>query len=452
MNNTTANEFYTTKKERGAYGSWFVGQNIIYFMVVTYLANFLTDEVGLAAGAVATLILIARLWDAINDPMLGSLVDASHPKKGKFKPWVNAVTLIMPIITIFVFWNFNGSDGFNLVYAYISYIIWGMVYTVSDVPIFALATTMSDNPDERVVIMSIGRLAGGLASIVIGIAGAQFIANFGYQTSIIVLMIAATIFMIPLRFLVKERVVTPKPTERVSLKSMIKTIFGNKYLLIFYASFIAISATMTSLTIGPYFAKWNLGDIGLQSLLMGVVVPIMLALPALTPWLVKKFGKRKIFIYGMASSIVFSLIQYIVGYENLAVFLVLQFLKSAGMFAPLLMMGIFTADIVEYGAYTTGVRKEATNFSIQTFSTKLGSGVSAALSLWIISAYGYDGNAASQTTRALEGIWITNTLIPIIGLVIALVIFVWKYDLTEERVASMIAEMKEKGMIEEQLD
>ncbi|MFU8793418.1 MAG: MFS transporter [Acholeplasmataceae bacterium] len=432
--------FLTSSKERNSYGLWFVGQNIIYMMVISYLAIFLTDEIGLAEAAVGTLFLVARVWDAVNDPMLGAIVDKAQPKRGKFKPWINAVTLIMPIATIFLFWNFNGSATFNVIYFYISYIVWGMLYTVSDIPIFALATTMTDNPDERVSIISIGRLAAGLASMIIGILAPQFIANLGYQTTIIVLMGIAMLTMIPLHFFVKERVLY-KRSSIVTLKSMFRAVFSNKYLLIFYGSFIAITATMTSMTIAPYFAKWNLGDIGIQTIIMATMAIPMIFLPIITPFLVRKFGKRKIFMYGIGSSILFSVIQYLVGYEQFGLFLILNALKSIGLLSPMLMMGIFSADCVEYGAYTTGKRNEGVIFSIQTFSTKLGSAISGALALFFISAFGYVGTATVQTEQALNGIWISLSLIPIVGLIIAFVLFGFYYKLTEKDVERMIKEM-----------
>ncbi len=438
--------FLTSRKERTSYGAWFVGQNIIYFMVLSYLAIFLTDEIGMVEGAVATLFLVARVWDAINDPMLGALVDKTKPKKGKFKPWINVVSIAMPIATIFVFWNFHGSDGFNTTYAYISYIVWGMLYTISDVPIFALATTMTDVPEERVSIMSIGRLAAGLAMMVIGILSPQLIANLGYSTSIIILMGFSLLIMLPLRIYVKERIIY-KREEKTSFKEMIKTVTNNKYLLVFYASFIALTATLTSMTIAPYFAKWNLGDIGIQTTIMATLAVPMLLIPALTPKLVSLFGKRKIFIWGIGSAIVFSIIQYFVGYDNFGLFLLLNALKSLGMFMPMMMMGIFTADCVEYGHYTTGIRKEGITFSVQTFSTKLGGAISGSLALFVISAYGYKGTAAVQTAEALNGIWIATALIPIVGLVIAFIIFTLFYHLSEEDVAKMIHEMKDSKEI-----
>lgn len=274
--------YLTSKKERLSYGGWFIGQNIIYMLVTSYLAIFLTDEVGIVEGVVATLFLVARIWDAVNDPMFGGIVDKVKPKKGKFKPWVDGVTLFIPLITIALFWKFDTSGTFTIVYAYIAYIVWGMLYTISDVPIFALATTMTDIPDERVKIMSIGRLAAAIASISVGLVAPQFISNLGYATTVIILMALALVLMLPLRFFVKERILY-KRNSMVTLKSMFHAIFSNKYLLIFYGGYLAITATLTSMTIAPYFAKWNLGDIGTQTTIMATMALPMFLIPILTP-------------------------------------------------------------------------------------------------------------------------------------------------------------------------
>lgn len=412
-------------------------------------SHLLTDEVGIVEGVVATLFLVARIWDAVNDPMLGGIVDKVNPKKGKFKPWIDAVTIFIPLVTIALFWKFDQSGSFTVVYAYIAYIVWGMLYTISDVPIFALATTMTDIPDERVKIMSIGRLAAAIASISVGLVAPQFIANLGYTTTVIILMSISLIMMMPLRFFVKERILY-KRSSMVTLKSMFHAIFSNKYLLVFYGGYLAITATLTSMTIAPYFAKWNLGDLATQTTIMATMALPMFLVPILTPWLVKTFGKRKLLIYGLGSSIILSVLQYFLGYENFILFLVINGLKSIGLFMPMLMMGIFSADCVEYGAYTTGERNEGVIFSVQTFSTKLGGAIASALSLFVIRAYGYSGIAVNQSDQALKGIWITISLIPTIGLVLAFLIFGLFYKLSERDVERMVNEMKEKQLIIEQ--
>jgi Na+/melibiose symporter-like transporter len=152
-------------------------------------------------------------------------------------------------------------------------------------------------------------------------------------------------------------------------------------------------------------------------------------------------------IYGLGSSIILSVLQYFLGYENFLLFLVINGLKSIGLFMPMLMMGIFSADCVEYGAYTTGERNEGVIFSVQTFSTKLGGAIASALSLFVIRAYGYSGIAVNQTEQALKGIWITISLIPTIGLVLAFLIFGLFYKLSERDVERMVNEMKEKQLI-----
>ena len=440
----------TSKKERGSYGLWFVGQNIIFMLVLNYLTIYLTDEVGLLPAAVAVLLVVARVWDAVNDPMLGALVDRAQPKKGKFKPWINAVTLIMPIVTIFVFFKISGNGTINLTYAYITYIIWGMTYTISDVPIFALATTMTDNNDERVSIMSIGRLAAGIASLIAGIIAAPAIDNLGYTNAVIILMVISLLTMLPLRFFVRERVMY-KREGGATLKEMFSAVANNKYLLIFYISFILIMSTFTGMSIGPFFAKWNLGDLSLNAVLMMTMFPSMVLIPIFAPKLIRRFGKRKIFIVGMIISIVFSIIQYFAGYENFGLFLVLNFIKSIGLIAPMIMMGMFTADCVEYGDWKTGVRKEGVTFSVQTFSTKLGTAFSGALTIAFIGWFGYDGSidheVANQSTEALEGIWMATTIVPVIGLVLGLIVFTLFYKLGEDDVARMMAEKSQQRTI-----
>ncbi|QWC00196.1 glycoside-pentoside-hexuronide (GPH):cation symporter [Mycoplasmatota bacterium] len=433
----------TTKMEKASYGSWFFGQNIIYMVVTSYLAIFLTDEVGILEAVVGTLFLVARIWDAINDPILGGVVDKYQPKKGKFMPWINAVTIFLPIITIFLFWNFNGNGTFNIVYAYLSYIIWGMLYTISDVPIFALATTMTEKTYERTKLIAIGRLAAGVASMLIGLIAPVMIVEMGYTLMVVIFMGISLLVMIPLRFFVKERVI--KKRERpVTLKTMFKAVFNNKYLLIFYLSYIAVNTTFTTMTIAPYFAKWNLGNLELLTTIYATLAVPMIIIPIILPAMVKKFGKYKIFMTGLGVSIVFSILQYFVGYDLFILFLIINFVRLTGLLLPMTMNGMFSADCVEYGAYVTGERNEGVTFSVQTFSTKLGSAFSAALALFVISAYGYVGTNLVQSSQALQGIWVALTLVPVLGLIIAFIIFGFMYKLNEEDVEKMVVEMKKK--------
>ena len=153
--------FKTSAPERASYAFFFLGQNIIFMLALMFLNLFYTDVLGISAAAVGVLFLepTARTWDAVNDPILGTIVDRCDFKDGKFIPWIKAVNILLPVMTLLLFINPSlGSEG-NLVYAYVTYIVWGMVYTLCDVPIFALSTAMTDKPLERVVILTWGRIA-----------------------------------------------------------------------------------------------------------------------------------------------------------------------------------------------------------------------------------------------------------------------------------------------------
>ncbi len=438
-------EFVTSRIERLSYGGFFVGQNIIYMIVLQFLTIFYTDELGLAPAAVGTLFLIARVWDAINDPMLGALVDRFNFKGGKFKPWINAATVLLPLATIAVFYNFNGSPTTNLIYAYITYILWGMIYTISDVPIFALATAMTDNLDERVSIISIGRVAAGIAGLVGGIVAAPVIASFGYTKATILLAAIALITMIPIRFFTKERVVYERK-EKVTLRSMVEAVYRNKYLMIFYAAYIIMVGLNTASIVGVYFVTYNLGKFELYAITALAGMLPMLIVPILLPALVRRFGKKNTFLFSAAFGIVISLIQYFLGYDNFALYLAFTALKGFSLYTPMMMMGLFSADCAEYGAYVTGKRNEGITFSIQTFSSKLGTAFAGLVGTWLLGFFGYVANV-EQTARALEGIWLMMTIIPLIGMVIGFIIIAVFYDLKESDVESMIKEMKDKESI-----
>ncbi|WP_105614734.1 glycoside-pentoside-hexuronide (GPH):cation symporter [Vallitalea okinawensis] len=436
-------KFLTSRAERMAYGGFFVGQNIIFIFVLQYLTMFYTDIVGLAPAAVGTLFLVARVWDAVNDPILGAIVDRSNFKSGKFKPWINAVIVLMPIATIAVFWNVGGGSTSNLVYAYITYILWGMIYTISDVPIFAIATVMTDNIDERVSLISIGRFAAGIAALIAAALGAPIIEALGWTTATIVLMVIAFAVMLPVRFLVRERIVYERK-ETVNLKSMIQAISSNKYLMIFYLAFIIMGSLNTSSVAGIYFATYNLGSLELFMIISFIGMSPMLVIPVILPALVRKFGKKNIYMTAVILGIVTCVAQYFIGYENFALFLVLSAIKGIGLMIPGTMMGLFSADCVEYGAYVTGRRNEGITFSVQTFSVKLGTAFAGFFGTVLLGYYGYVPNV-QQSERALDGLWKMMTIYPAVGLIIAVIIVGLFYKLKESDVRRMIEEMKVKN-------
>ena len=217
------NKLRTSRVERASYGSYFAGQNLILIIVLQFLMIFYTDVVGLPAAAVGTLFLVARIWDAINDPIMGILVDRIHFKSGRFKPWISIAVFLLPLATILLFQNIGDTISTKLIYAYATYILWGMLYTVSDIPIFALATVMSDDEGERVNIIAIGRLAAGIGALVGVVIIAPLSQSIGWSFASIVIAVIAFLLMLPVKYKAVERVLYKRSSD-IPFKELMKSI------------------------------------------------------------------------------------------------------------------------------------------------------------------------------------------------------------------------------------
>ncbi|CUM70053.1 MULTISPECIES: MFS transporter [Turicibacter] len=428
-------QFVTNRLERLAYGGYFMGQNLIYFLVYQFLMLFYTDVVGITAGAVGTMFLIARIFDAVNDPIMGIIVDKTNLEGGKFIPWIKLVIFLMPLTTVILFIKVGGGGINSLIYAYITYLIWGIIYTISDVPIFALATVMTHNSNERVTLISIGRIGAGLGSVIISLFFMTLLSKIAWTGTVLLLATLALLSMLPLRYLGRERYVYQQK-EVLSLKKIFSFVLNNKYLLIFYGAIIMASLTNTSTVSINYFAIYNLGNESyISTLTIANMIP-MLLVPFVLPPLIKRYGKKKIFIMAFIVAILSSLVFYLIGYSNIVWVHLFTTIKGIAQ-VPTFMIGLFTVDCIEYGTYTTNERAEGISFSLQTFTAKLSAAVAGAISGFVLERVGYEAGVI-QTPQTLNGIWNMYVLYPIFGAVIAIIIMWRYYDLTEKQVDDMI--------------
>lgn len=429
----------TSKWERLSYSSYSFGQNLMYMLQLQFLTYFYTEEVGLSLGATATLLFIARLWDAVNDPIMGAIVDRSKLKSGKYIPWLKSMSILIPLTLLFAFVNMQAEYSLQLAFAYVTYILWGMAYTVSDSPMFSLSTVMSDQTVERDRLLAYARMAGAIAAI----ATAAFMmlkGELGWLGAVAIYCVAAFLAMVPLPFIAKERVVYKQP--QVSFWGVFRTMLRNKYFFIFYIGYLLMSTTNTLQTIAAYFANSNLGNEQMLTVLLGVLVlPIVIVSPLL-PKLIQWLGKKRLTVYCCVLTIALCVVQYFVGYEQFALFLVIAAARVLVMQIPLLLYGMFTADCIEYGNAITGQRTAGLAFSVQTMFTKLSGALSSSLCLALLAMFGYVEQAAVQTSEALHGIWIIFSLVPIIGYSAMLVTMAF-YRLSERDVEQYIQHNKQ---------
>ncbi len=431
--------YITTGGERASYGLYFVGQNIFYIFIYFYLATFFLD-VGIGAYAVSIVLLIVKVWDAVNDPIFGSIVDRIRFKKGKFIPWLRVSLIFIPLATIFMFAIPSGiPEWAKIAWAVIGYMLWDTSYTICDVPIFGIVTTMTDNQNERTSIMSIGRVCAMVASAIVAI-GVPYFRNAigGWLPTIILLSFIAVITMLPVCFKVKERIQPKEATEEgTSFKAMFKYLGSNKYLLVFYlALFVGYAANIQS-TISLIFSRECLGAESMQSIMsLASMIPAII-LGMFIPTICKKIDKFHLYLGSMVASALLGLLMYFVGYQNMTAFLVLSFVRGVPLGIFSITMFMFTPDCAEYGLYKTGINATGITFAIQTFSVKLMTAVATALGTFCLGLIGYvKGEGAIQAAGFAGTLWTVYTIVPTIGMFIAVFILLG-YKLRDKDVAAM---------------
>ena len=431
------NNSVTSRGERLSYGGYFWGQNFILIIVLQFLMIFYTDVVGLTAASAGLIFLVARIWDAVNDPIMGIIVDKVRFKNGeKFKPWITAVTFLLPLVTILLFMNPASSMTGKLTWAFITYILWGMIYTVSDIPIFALATVMTGDQDERVRIISIGRLAAGIGALVGVIIITPLTISLGWTPAIVIVAVIAMAVMLPLKFKAVERISYQRDAS-TPMKEMLKALVKNRYLMLIYAVIIISNLTNTGSATIVYFVKYNLGNELLIPMISLAGASSAILLPIFLPKLIRIFGKRMLFLLLMSISIISSTLFYFVGYTSLPLVFIFIALKYIAFNLPILMMAMFTSDCLEYGYARTKKRNEGIVFSVQTFSIKMTLALQGIMGAFALSRAGYAANQV-QSTDVLEEIWRMNTLYPVAGQLVAVILFFFFYKLSESKVAELV--------------
>ena len=440
----------TTAGERRDYGLYLFGQNIIYALVTSFLAVYLSMQ-GISPVMAAPVLLVVKVWDAVNDVIFGGIFDRVKFKKGKFVPWLKISLPFIPLATVLMFAIPSVSITMKLVWFAAMYILWDTAYTLCDVPIYGLITTMTSNLQERTAIMSYAKLyvgAGAALAYALGTLLVSQKVGLSYTTTALICSVLALLSMAPISFRGKERNYDETEKEETfTFRQMFSYMRQNKYLLIFYSALIINGCLNSAAGLGM-FVSYYLFDNELFNLILGVLamIPIVI-LAILIPKMIKKVDKFKLYYWGCVLSTVIGIIIYLVGYQNKTLFIVLNVLRAIPLAFPAFLMFMFTPDCAEYGQYKSGIDARGITFAIQTFSAKLTSSISTPLGLALIGIFGfvsYEADSfaqlsemgATQTPEALRGLWITYALIPMIGGVLMTIIS-WFYKLNDKDVQIM---------------
>ena len=427
-----------TRQEKISYSTYFVGQNIFYIFLMIFLMPFFTD-IGIPPSTVVIITLTVKVWDAINDPIFGGFVDKIKFKSGKFVPWLRISLFAIPIATILLFATpVDMSVTMKAIWVSVAYILWDTAYTICDVPIFGLITTITSNLRERTGLMAIGRVSGMCAALLVMIIVPSVReAIGGWFPTAVLLSVIGVILMVPICFTAKERVKPVVTDDEPSLLQLIGLVARNKYMLIFYGSVLITGSTAIGTTLSMYFSRYALGDEGLMSLVSLSVLFPTIVIGLFIQVLLKKYDKYTLYTFGLIGNIVMTIIAFFVGYQNFYLYILMQLLKGIPLGFTAILMFMFTPDCVEYGLYKSGIDASGISFSIQTFSAKFTSAIATAIGAMLLTFIGFiEGEGAAQLPEFASRLWLGQNMIPIIGCVLGLVLLL-KYKLRDQYVQVM---------------
>ncbi len=421
-------------KEKISFSLAGLGQNLIYNFSSAYIIIFYTDFLKLLPAAVGTLMLIARLWDAINDPLMGSLVDKTKTRFGKLRPYLLAVPIPLATFTILTFINVDMSYSMRLLYAYVTYISWGMIYTVSDVPYWGLSAAMTTDPKQRLSIISLARIFCNIGLAIAIVIPPIIISLFkgtqmGYTVSAIIMGVLGSFLFFLAFFNTKERVVPSSHDS--SILNNLSLIKHNKPLLLLQSSRVLGALRMGLAAAGTYFAKYNLGNELYFSVLGGILILSMISAITITPLLSKSMNKKFLYQASLLIGAFAHLAMFIFGYSNMVLLFGFLFIAGFGMGVNDVIMYSMVTDSIDYLEFKTKKRLEGVSFSLHTFTTKLQTAISAFVIGLVLQMFGFVENVA-QSEQTLTGIFLLLSILPAIASLLSLIPMHY-YDLSEDK-------------------
>ena len=431
--------FVTSKKERFAYCLFFLGQNILWGYA-GYVETFLTD-VGIAAATAAMILLVPKLWDAINDMIFGYLIDRTRFKNGqKFIPWIKIGVTAVGLTTIALFAiPESASQSVKVVWFLIAYILFDISYTILDAPAYAVTTVMTSDVQERTSIIAGGKLWAMVGGVVATVLVPMLRPKLGWFVGCVVFVAVSVIMMIPMMFSVKERhSENSTAEENPSFKEIIHYLKHNKYLIITLIAMLLLGIASLEQKMAIYMGRICLGQENTATLVAAGAAVSVIIVSAVVPKLSRKWDKFYVLCAGLAFTVVMNLVAYFVGYDSLVVTIVMTMLKCSGLGFWSVVIYMLIADTVEYGTYKTGTRAAGISFSLQTFVAKLKNGLIGTVVLFSLSAVGFvEGENAVQPAGVADGVWGLFCLLPAAGFAIALVILLVFYKLRSDEVQVM---------------
>lgn len=399
------------------YGMGNFASQLSWTMVGTYLSIFYTDVFGLGVGAVAMLMLVAKVWDGLNDPMMGTLMERTHTKWGRFRPYifVGAVFLVIFTILTFTVPGFGGTG--KLVYAYVTYIGLGMAYTVTNVPYLALPAVMTRDPKEinklnaaQMMGMTIGQIVLNLSVMnLVKWVGKGDEAS-GYQGTAFILALAALPMFWAVAIMSKEQITVEKK-DQGKVSEGLKLVFKNRNLLCAMGySFFNMFGILGRISVAVFFYMHCVGNYSLISVFMMMQMAVGTIVMPFAPMVVDKFGKRKTAVISMIIQGGALVLMYFGPTASIPFNFFCMILYGTGYIAGPCGAGMMVDAIDDFDD-KHGIRNDGMAFSFQGTAIKIATAVANSAFLLVMGAFGYVGGG-EITPTVQTGINLAANLLP----------------------------------------
>ncbi len=403
--------------EKSGYALGDMAANFVFQAMLALQLDFYTHTFGLTAAQAGTLFLVVGLGVACLNPVMGVIADRTSTKWGKFRPWLLWSAVPFGIIGVLTFTTPGFSPAGKIIYAWTTYILLRVIYTVNNVPYASLTAVMTEDPDERTSIASYRQIAANSAGFIVASLAIPMVRFFGrgddargYQYTMGLLSALSVIFFIVAFFATKERI-QPDPQQKTNLGQDLSDLFKNRpWVVLFLATLFYFTAIVIRGNVMlPYF-RFVAGNVDLFAWFNGFGLAALLLGVACSTAVSVRVGKRQLFIGSMVLSGLFNMALFIIPPTSTVTIIAVEVLRqfAYGLSGPIIwaMMG----DVADYGEWKTGRRASGTVTAAVVFALWAGLALGGAIAGWLFSFYGFVSGADVQSAHAQSGILLTASI------------------------------------------
>lgn len=407
-----------------------MGCNFSFQLVSSYMYLFYTQCIGLSAKHWAWIIIVSKVWDAINDVVIGSMVDRTHiGKKSKFMPWITIGSIGLVVFSIMIFTPVsNFSNAGKILWCLLSYCLWSVAYTMINVPYGSLHSVITDDPKQRTTLSTFRSIGAALPAVMV-----MILPKIVYKDNVlssnrlfivsIVFSIVAFFTFFALQKMVTERVVREDKVEKVSYISTVKSYFSNRAIIgITIATVAVVIFYNSSMSVNNLVFQFYFNDAGKSTLAMiASYVPLVAFMPFAST-ISAKIGKKKLLTISGLVSVIAGVIMLFLpitpDMKGIIIYVIGLMFVNTGCCVFQIIVWAMVADCIEDSYRKKGIREEGSLYAIYSFFRKLSQGIGSALVALALSSVGYVESSAIQTAETAKSIKNLYIIFLVIGLLI----------------------------------